>query len=1522
MNMRKLIFTLVLLCSSFLLKAQTTVFIEDFETPPGSMTSTGTPGWFINSRIQASGVNCDSSTIAAPGDVSYLETPSFSTFFNFFVTLEFQSICKIEFFDNGIVEISIDGGNTWEQLRDDAGGSNNNCNYLGTGLFRTQGSRFQEASYAAWLPGNATAVPDNSWWQTETFDISNIAGNQPDVRIRFKNADGNNSGGASRTGWYVDDIRVVMSFCELIPPVAYGLSPNYPATVYNLGPFPVNIAATDASGIATATINWSLNGVAQAPISMTNPADSTWTGSIPAVDTFDVVCYNIEILDASACNNITYFPGPTANDSVCFSVEAGISFPYCDNFELQTGLWVPSTLTPGNNWEWGTPAYGATTGAHSPVNAWDINLTTAYTNSATTYLRSPEFSFIPTGAGATLEFWQNRATEGAWDGVRLEYTTDTILGPWTVLGSVGCIDCVNWYNNPSLISSGLPAWDGNSGGWVKSSIILDASFNGLAQVWFRFVFTSDASVIVDGFSIDDFCIFLPQPDDVGATAVVQPGTTGPAGSCINFETVVKNYGLNTQTTFPVNYQIYDQLGNPVGPVVTAPYTGNLTPGATANFTFPVCDTVPQGPFSVCFWTSLPGDGNNFNDTTCASSIGIPVFQLTACDDMENGNLGYQTTTTNTFAMEWQLGTPAFGVTTGAHSGTNAWDINLVTGYGTGTTATLTTPIYDMQGSVNPYLSFWRNQRSAGGDGLRIYYEINGNGTWTILGAVGTIDGYNWYNNTNINFSGLPGWDGTSNGWLESRYYLQNILFPGANFLRFRFEFVSGFNGAPNDGVSIDDICVKQPGPNDVGVVAIVEPGPNAPAGGTSNVTVTIRNFGSATQTSIPVSYDYGTGPVFATYNGSLAPGAIVNFPMPQFTVPSGQFGFCAWTELAGDSDNSNDTTCINSVGVPVIPLSYTSPYNDDFDGVNVGWSTLTPGNTTTNWELGPPAFGTTNSAHSTPNAWDINLNSAYGNNANTELYTPIFDLSNAVDPKLSFWRNHTCEGFWDGTRLEYSINGGPWTVLGTANSTAPCWVNWYTNAALNSSGLPGWDGATGGWVKTEATCLTLFDNVGLVQFRFIFTSDASVIQDGFSIDDFRLDIPVPLTAAPITVNTNTINSSFIFPGQPVQFSSPILNPGTTPLDSVQVTITITPAGGTVPIVTYTDPVTYSPALPSQQNLVHIFSQLWTAAPGVYDVCAITSFPNGSPDLNPFDDTVCVTISVFDSVSVTSTNPYCTDFESGPQWVSVNALTYNSTQNAWELGTPNQTIINGANSGSNAWTIDLDGNYQNRDTSGLFTPVFSIIPGKCYKLSFQHKFDTEPFADGGTVEYSTDYAQTWSHLGFASGTPQPWFNTPFITALGGSPGLPGWSGTEANWVPASQEVQLWGGNTVIFRFRFASDNTVNNYEGWAIDDVCFEEVTPCVTGIQEPGVTGLFLGQNMPNPFSGNSVIAYYLPKAGEVKIRITNLLGEEVAVPVSGEKDAGSHSFTLNARQLATGIYYYTLEFEGQQITRKMIITE
>src|SRR6185436_19883369 len=105
----------------------------------------------------------------------------------------------------------------------------------------------------------------------------------------------------------------------------------------------------------------------------------------------------------------------------------------------------------------------------------------------------------------------------------------------------------------------------------------------------------------------------------------------------------------------------------------------------------------------------------------------------------------------------------------------------------------------------------------------------------------------------------------------------------------------------------------------------------------------------------------------------------------------------------------------------------------------------------------------TNSAYSSPNSWDINLNTAYANQARSILTSPLFDFSTAQDVRLSFFQNWDCESNWDGVKLEYSINGTPWTVLGDFGDTNA--TNWYNFTNINSNPGPAWSGSSNGWIK-------------------------------------------------------------------------------------------------------------------------------------------------------------------------------------------------------------------------------------------------------------------------------------------------------------------------------------------------------------------------------------------------------------------------------------------------------------------------
>ena len=79
-----------------------------------------------------------------------------------------------------------------------------------------------------------------------------------------------------------------------------------------------------------------------------------------------------------------------------------------------------------------------------------------------------------------------------------------------------------------------------------------------------------------------------------------------------------------------------------------------------------------------------------------------------------------------------------------------------------------------------------------------------------------------------------------------------------------------------------------------------------------------------------------------------------------------------------------------------------------------------------------------------------------------------------------------------------------------------------------------------------------------------------------------------------------------------------------------------------------------------------------------------------------------------------------------------------------------------------------------------------------------------------------------------------------------------------------------------------------------------------------------LYQNYPNPFNPTTKIRYQIPEAGNISLKVYNLLGSEVATLVNEEKSAGNYEVEFNASQFASGIYIYTLKSDGKAITKMM----
>lgn len=85
-------------------------------------------------------------------------------------------------------------------------------------------------------------------------------------------------------------------------------------------------------------------------------------------------------------------------------------------------------------------------------------------------------------------------------------------------------------------------------------------------------------------------------------------------------------------------------------------------------------------------------------------------------------------------------------------------------------------------------------------------------------------------------------------------------------------------------------------------------------------------------------------------------------------------------------------------------------------------------------------------------------------------------------------------------------------------------------------------------------------------------------------------------------------------------------------------------------------------------------------------------------------------------------------------------------------------------------------------------------------------------------------------------------------------------------------------------------------------------------------TDLKLSQNYPNPFNPSTQIEFALPENGLVQLRIFNVVGQTVQVLVDEVRNQGNHSVTFDASELSSGIYFYQLEFEGNVISKKMLL--
>jgi translation initiation factor 6 (eIF-6) len=119
-------------------------------------------------------------------------------------------------------------------------------------------------------------------------------------------------------------------------------------------------------------------------------------------------------------------------------------------------------------------------------------------------------------------------------------------------------------------------------------------------------------------------------------------------------------------------------------------------------------------------------------------------------------------------------------------------------------------------------------------------------------------------------------------------------------------------------------------------------------------------------------------------------------------------------------------------------------------------------------------------------------------------------------------------------------------------------------------------------------------------------------------------------------------------------------------------------------------------------------------------------------------------------------------------------------------------------------------------------------------------------------------------------------------------------------------------------RIENLEKIINRQGIVLNDATEEIYKQSAIIENETGVATL--SQNVPNPFTGNTSIAYFVPEtAQQAHIKIANAIGVALFM---AEVRIGNGVLEVDATQLAAGTYSYTLLVDGKVVDTKLMVIQ
>jgi len=453
----------------------------------------------------------------------------------------------------------------------------------------------------------------------------------------------------------------------------------------------------------------------------------------------------------------------------------------------------------------------------------------------------------------------------------------------------------------------------------------------------------------------------------------------------------------------------------------------------------------------------------------------------------------------------------------------------------------------------------------------------------------------------------------------------------------------------------------------------------------------------------------------------------------------------------------------------------TDLLNESFTGATfppTGWTVSTGG--TCAWSRVTAGTTPAQAPYSLPaeakfNSYDCNIGNF------KQLISPALDFSMAGEYRLSFWMYHDtlyANTFPDRLQVQVSLDGGStFEDVGAELS--------------RFTGLNGWAQHTvdlSDYAGQSAVNVVIKGISGYGSNMFV--DDVQVAQTVAMARPNCAISPAPANGAGgalLVADLNWANGGGVPTGYKISFGTD--NPPTNLAQNVDL-----------------GKVTYTQTALLDANTLHYWQIVPYNSFGDAEACPVWSFTTGAAPLSAF--------------------PYVEGFEGG-----AGGWTSGGGNSSWELGTPNGAVIQGASTGSNAWTTGLTTAYNLDEQSYVQSPAFDFSALAHPYLKFDLWWDAEEDQDGANLQVSLD-GENWDVIGECCTGEANWYG--FYPA--GLDSAEGWSGdtttddtndtyyASRGWRTAILDMSdLAGEPYVLLRFYFGEDGATVRGDGFAFDN---------------------------------------------------------------------------------------------------------